>query len=48
MKPAALQSLTPYPLWGYLRTSLVCCGKMDLMELLHDSDLDALSKELPL
>ena len=34
--------------WGYLRTSLACSGRMDLMELVHDSDLDALSKELPL
>jgi hypothetical protein len=34
--------------WGYLRTSLACSGRMDLMELVHDSNLDALSKELPL
>ena len=34
--------------WGYLRTSLACSGRMDLMELVHESNLDALQKELPL
>ena len=34
--------------WGYLRTSLACMGRMDLMDAVHESDLDALSRELPL
>lgn len=34
--------------WGYLRTSLACAGRVDLMEHVHESDLDALAKALPL
>lgn len=34
--------------WGYLRTSLACAGRMDLMEHVHESDLDTLTRELPL
>lgn len=34
--------------WGYLRTSLACAGRMDLMQHVHESDLESLSKELPL
>jgi peroxin-5 len=34
--------------WGYLRTSLACAGRMDLMEHVHESNLEALSKALPL
>ncbi|CAL8464869.1 g4404 [Coccomyxa elongata] len=34
--------------WGYLRTSLACAGRMDFMQHVHESDLDTLTKELPL
>ncbi len=34
--------------WGYLRTSLACSGRMDLMLHVQESDLAALLKELPL
>ncbi len=34
--------------WGYLRTSLACAGRMDLMQHVHESDLETLTKELPL
>ncbi len=34
--------------WGYLRTSLACMGRMDLMDAVAESDLGALSRELPL
>lgn len=34
--------------WGYLRTSLACASRMDLMQHVHESDLESLSKELPL
>ncbi|KAK9917532.1 hypothetical protein WJX75_005407 [Coccomyxa subellipsoidea] len=34
--------------WGYLRTSLACASRMDLMQYVHESDLESLSKELPL
>ncbi|EIE20619.1 TPR-like protein, partial [Coccomyxa subellipsoidea C-169] len=34
--------------WGYLRTSLACASRMDLMQHVHESDLDTLTKELPL
>ena len=34
--------------WGYLRTSLACAGRMDLMLHVEESDLAALLKALPL
>ena len=34
--------------WGYLRTSLACMGRMDLMAHVQEPDLDALLRELPL
>jgi peroxin-5 len=34
--------------WGYLRTSLACAGRMDLIPLLDAQDLKALQQQLPL
>ncbi|GAB4823917.1 hypothetical protein N2152v2_010963 [Parachlorella kessleri] len=34
--------------WGYLRTSLACAGRMDLMEVAEKQDLSALTRELSL
>ena len=34
--------------WGYLRTSLACAGKMELMGCVDAQDLATLAKELPL
>lgn len=34
--------------WGYLRTSLSCAGRMDLLPAIEDQDLGKLQSELPL
>ena len=34
--------------WGYLRTSLACSGKMDLMTAVDEEDLQQLQVELPI
>ncbi len=34
--------------WGYLRTSLACAGRMDLMDACENSDVGALTAALPL
>ena len=34
--------------WGYLRNSLACAGRMDLMSAFEAEDLPALQKALPL
>ena len=34
--------------WGYLRISLGCCGRVDLMEAVDARNLDALAAEFPL
>jgi hypothetical protein len=34
--------------WGYLRTSLVCAGRSDLLAALDEKDLEQLQKALPL
>ena len=34
--------------WGYLRISLGCCGRIDLMEAVDARNLDALAAEFPL
>ena len=34
--------------WGYLRTSLLCAGRDDLLELVEKEDLSALQQVLPL
>ena len=34
--------------WGYLRTSLSCAGRMDLLPAVEDQDLAKLQSELPL
>ena len=34
--------------WGYLRTSLSCAGRNDLMQAVEDEDLDALGEALSL
>ena len=34
--------------WGYLRTSLACAGRMDLMAAVDNEDLPSLQEALPL
>ena len=34
--------------WAYLRTSLTCAGRMDLLPAVEDQDLAKLQSELPL
>jgi hypothetical protein len=34
--------------WGYLRTSLSCSGRLDLMPLVDGEDLEGLQRQLPL
>lgn len=34
--------------WGYLRTSLSCAGRLDLVLALDEQDLNTLQKALPL
>ncbi len=35
-------------MWGYLRTSLSCSGRLDLMPLVEGEDLEKLQQQLPL
>lgn len=37
-----------HSVWGYLRTSLACAGRLDVMPLLDAEDLSALQEQLPL
>ena len=43
-------SLNPHAesVWGYLRISLGCCGRIDLMEAVDRQDLERLQREFPL
>jgi peroxin-5 len=34
--------------WGYLRISLGCCGRIELMEAVDNKDLETLQKHFPL
>jgi len=34
--------------WGYLKTSLACAGKIDLIDVAEAKDLSRLQQELPL
>lgn len=34
--------------WGYLRTSLACSGKLELMSAVDEEDLQQLQLELPI
>ena len=34
--------------WGYLRTSLACSGKVELMPAIDEEDLQQLQMELPI
>ena len=34
--------------WGYLRISLGCCGRIELMEAVDRKDLELLQREFPL
>lgn len=34
--------------WGYLRTSLSCAGRLELLSAVEESDMTRLLKELPL
>lgn len=34
--------------WGYLRTSLACSGKLELMQAVDEEDLAQLQTELPI
>ncbi len=43
-----LLSCSAEAVWGYLRTSLSCAGRLDLMPLVDAEDLEALQRQLPL
>ena len=48
-RPPSLSPCLPcLAVWGYLRTSLTCAGRQDLLPSVDSEDLLALQKALPL
>ena len=48
--PCSALALNPHAhsVWGYLRTSLACAGRTDLVEAVDREDLKSLQQALPL
>lgn len=46
VRPSA--AVSPLAVWGYLRTSLTCAARQDLLAAVDAEDLPALQRELPL